>query len=579
MGAAKRSDKRNESSTKRLPGRSPNAGRNSGNRAMIVSPIVIVAAGVAVYANSLAATFVFDDRPHIYANERIKTVFPLGETLSGRRPLVDLTLAMNYAVGRFEPAGYHAFNGVVHVLAALTLFAMVRRILTHRDPKPPSLWSEPTAPAAIITVLWIVHPLQTQSVTYVIQRGESMLGLFYLLTLYCAIRGMSDSARPLPWFAASIATCALGMATKAVAITAPAAVFLYDWLIVTRSPALTLRRRWPLYLGLISTTLVLVACGVAQGVLASEPRADVNVGFAVDDVSPMAYLMAQPGVLLHYLRLSVWPHPLCIDYGWPLASGWAEIVIPSAVVAALVAASVWAAWRHPRAGFAGLAFFLVLLPTSSVIPIRDPLFEHRMYLPLAAVIALAVTGGVRLARRAAARFQLSVRTMQTATLVPAGIIALALGVATVRRNFDYHSEVRLWQSATEARPQCTRAHYSLAVALGRAQRHDESLAEFRKVLEVGGDRTRADVLAQTHYHIGWVLIRNEQTEQAVEAFEHALEHDPDHVEATFELGFGLAILRDYDRADALFRRTLELDPNHAGAKDALARLAGRPERP
>lgn len=546
---------------------------------VLAAGAAIVLTGLTVYANSLSTTFVFDDRPHIFANERIKSIFPLLQTFSGRRPLVDLTLALNYAIGRFDPAGYHAFNVLIHLLSAVTLFAVLRRLLSSKEPSHDSGTAAPIWLPAVITLIWTVHPLQTQAVTYVIQRGESMMGLFYLLTLYCAMRGMGTSGRRWAWYVASVAACACGMATKAVMITAPAVVFLYDWLIETRSFTATVRRRWGLYLALASTSYVLVACGVVAGVLSTTPRHPVNVGFAMNNVTPLAYLMTQPGVILHYLWLSVWPHPLCIDYDWPLATGFAQAAVPAAIVLALIAASVWAAWRHPRIGFAALAFFLVLLPTSSFIPIRDPLFEHRMYLPLAAVIGLVAAGVWAVWRRFAASRALGRRATVASAAALTALVVIALGAGTIRRNGDYQSEVRLWQSATVARPQSTRAHYSLAVALGRAGRHEESLAEFRKVLEVGGERTRADVLAETYYHIGWVLIRNDHTKEAIEAYENALKYDPDHVESTFELGYAHAILGEYDRAAPLFRRTLELRPDHAGAREALAQLKQTSHKP
>ena len=229
-------------------------------------------ATLAAYGNSLSAGFVFDDKPHIFANDRIQSITPLSKTLSGRRPMVDLTLALNYAVGRQKPVGYHLVNVVIHLLAGLTLFALLERLLRRRDATSQQVPIPVAWLAGAITLVWLLHPVQTQAVTYVIQRGESLMGLFYLLTLYCAVRGMSHSDRRHLWYAASVMACALGMATKAVMVTAPAVVLLYDWLIETRSIKSTLRRRWGFYLGLCATWFVLVWCGVAHGILSVTPH-------------------------------------------------------------------------------------------------------------------------------------------------------------------------------------------------------------------------------------------------------------------------------------------------------------------
>ncbi len=540
---------------------------------------LLVVATFAAYSNSFSTAFVFDDKPHIFANDRILSIFPLTDTLSGRRPLVDLTLALNYAVGRQDPTGYHLVNVGIHLLAGFTLFGLLRQLLRPREPFSQQPAGSVDWLAGVIVLLWLLHPLQTQSVTYVIQRGESMMGLFYLVTLYSAVRGMRDPDRRHLWYAASTLACAFGMATKAVMVTAPAVVFLYDWLIETRSVKQTLRCRWGLYAALGATGIILVLCGVAGGVLSSTPHPKANVGFAVDNVTPMAYLMTQPGVIIYYLRLVFWPDPLCIDYGWPLVTHASGAVIPGAIVLVLLALTIWAAWRHPRVGFAGLCFFGILLPTSSFIPIRDPLFEHRMYLPLAAVLSLVVVGGAALGHKIVWRYYVSPARVHLVTAATVALIAAALGARSFVQNADYESELRLWQAATEVRPESARAHYSLAVALGRAKRYEDSLRSFRKVLQVSSDRTRRDVLAEAHYHIGWNLIRQDEAGEAVASFRRAVEYNPEHVEATLELGFGLAMMQQYEEAIEKFHRTLELAPGHVKAEEYLTDVEAAQRRP
>lgn len=538
------------------------------NRGTILWCLVALAAVTgAVYSNSLSGAFVFDDRPHIFGNERTTTIFPLSTTLSGRRPIVDLTLAINRGVGGLDPVGYHLVNLVIHLLSGLTLFALLRQLGAGRAKTDVAHAGTPVGFPFAVALLWLVHPLQTQSVTYVIQRGESMMGLFYLLTLLTASRGMGGTSKRRWWLSASVVACALGMATKGVMVTAPCLVLLYDWVLVTHSLRDSLRIRWGYYLCMAGTLSTLVLCGVASGVLATSGRPHANVGFAVSGVSPTEYLFTQPGVLLHYLRLVVWPHPLCIDYGWDLVTRLSGCAIPGTLILVMLGASVWMCRRRPLAGFAGLSFFILLAPTSSIVPIRDPLFEHRMYLPLAAVLGLLVALLPLVTRKWLAQWP-PTRTRAVSVLLLTLLTSL-LGIRTVRRNADYHSEIAIWEQATEARPRNARAHYSLAVALGRAKRFPESQQAFRRAIEVSDERTRPDVLGEAHYHIGWSQIRQERPEEAIAAFRRALASNPDHVEATFELGFALAMLGRYEEADEALERTLALNPNHAQAKQAL----------
>ncbi|MGB2985536.1 MAG: glycosyltransferase family 39 protein, partial [Phycisphaerae bacterium] len=232
-------------------------------------PLLVILAGLAAYANSFSSAFVLDDVKHIDDNPRILKVFPLSKTLGGRRPVVDLSLAVNYRFGQQEdrgpdPWGFHAFNLTVHLLAGLALFGVVRRTLL-REPFRNSVARAAPWIALIVALIWVVHPLQTQSVTYIIQRGESLMGFFYLLTLYCVIRG-ADSPRGTWWYVAAVVCCTFGMGSKGVMVTAPLMVLLYDCIFISRSLVETLRRRWGLYVGLAATLIVLFACGVVGGV-------------------------------------------------------------------------------------------------------------------------------------------------------------------------------------------------------------------------------------------------------------------------------------------------------------------------
>ena len=172
----------------------------------MLSPLLVMVAGLLAYHNSFTSPFIYDDELSILTNPTIRHLWPIWQVLSPPhrggftvegRPIINLSLAINYALGGYDVWGYHALNLTIHVLAGLTLYGVVRRTL-HRPRLRERFGATANGLALATAVLWTVHPLQTASVTYIIQRAESLMGLFYLLTLYGFIRGV-ESQRPRPW--------------------------------------------------------------------------------------------------------------------------------------------------------------------------------------------------------------------------------------------------------------------------------------------------------------------------------------------------------------------------------------------
>ena len=198
-------------------------------------PVLVIAAGLFAYHDSFTGAFVFDDVPSIPENATIRHLWPIWQCLSPPhgdrvtvegRPLINLSLALNYALGGYNVWGYHALNLTVHILAGLTLLGIVRRTLLQPALRE-RFGTAANELALVVALLWTLHPLQTESVTYIIQRAESIVGLFYLLTVYCFIRAV-DSPQCRLWYSLSVAACALGMASKEVMVSAPVMVLLYD---------------------------------------------------------------------------------------------------------------------------------------------------------------------------------------------------------------------------------------------------------------------------------------------------------------------------------------------------------------
>ena len=385
---------------------------------------------------------------------------------------------------------YHAGNLLIHLLAALTLFGIVRRTLLLpmlRD----RFAGTSTGLATAAALIWALHPLQTESVTYIVQRAESLMGLCYLLTLYGVIRGAS-SERPRPWYAAAVAACVLGMGAKEVMATAPIVVLLYDRAFLSGSFRETFRRRGALYLGLAATWALL-------GALMLLYQGAGGAGFGISTVAPWRYALTQPGVILYYLRLSFWPQPLCLDYSWPLATEFRQAAPEAIALAALLAATAWAVVRRPALGFLGAWFFLILAPTSSVMPIDDACFEHRMYLSLAAPVVAAVVGVCLAAERLSRRPGESQEARKRLAFGIAALLALCaaagLGAMTLRRNAQYRSEFSIWEDTVHKRPENPRAWGNLGDAYVNASRYDEAIRSCDTALESSRTPPRLTVTA------------------------------------------------------------------------------------
>lgn len=513
----------------------------------------LAAAAAAAYGRTFAVPFLFDDEPSITRNATLRhlatALVPPADATVGGRPLLNLSLALNYAVSGTSVWSYHAANLAIHVLAGLTLFGIVRRTLVRR-------WGAHALPAAFCSaLLWTLHPLLTESVTYVVQRAECLMGLLYLLTVYCVMRGAeADGPGRRIWYPLGIAACALGMATKEVMASAPLVVLLYDRTFLSGGFREALRRRARLYLGLAATWLVLAASVYSTGGRAA------TVGFG-SGVSAGQYALTQLPAVVHYLRLCFWPHPLIFDYGAVLALPSSWTVLSALVVAGLAAATLWCLVRRPAIGFLGASFFVILAPSSSFIPVvTETVAEHRMYLALAPVVVLAVVALHRWLPRAAWPVCL--------------LLAAGLFWGTWERNGTYRSAEALWADTAARVPLNDRALYNLGCAQqalpGRLQ---DAASSYERAVRIRPGNSSA------HCNLGNTLRSLGRTPQAVAEYEEALRLSPGIPEAENGLGNALLSLDRVPEAVGHFEKALLLNPGyteaHNGLGCALAKVRGR----
>ncbi len=549
---------------------------------IILAAIAICLAVVAAYHDSFSGPFIFDDEPAVLDNPTIRQLWPVWSplvpppemTVSGR-PLANLTLAVNYAISRNRPWSYHAFNLLVHLLAALTLFGVVRRALVQTGggrttacignpgkPAPPraSRPGQPQAPAPArpddftflalaIALLWALHPLQTEAVTYVIQRVESLMSLFFLLTFYCFIRSV-ESARPLPWQVCAVAACFLGATTKEVIAVAPVLVLLYDRTFIAGSFLEALRRRWRVHASLAFTWMILAAMVATTGW-----DRNGTSGFDIG-VSPTDYWLTQFEAVTRYLWLSFWPHPLVFEYG-TIWAHHAAAVLPYAIVLVPLAVAVLVALRRwPAQGFLGAWFFAILAPTS-IMPGRiQMIVEHRMYLPVAALIVLVSVA-------VASRFG------------RAGIVALlawaaALGCLTESRNTVYQTARSLWTDTVARRPDNDRARNNLGNALVDEGLITNAIAEYQTALRL------RPTYPEAHSNLGNALLTAGRVAESIAECQEALKLQPAYAKAHNNLANALLEAGRLPEALSHYRTAVELKPgdpkNHYNLGNAWTKM-------
>ncbi len=532
---------------------------------------------VAVYCQSLNAPFIFDDNATILANDSIVALWPPVGSVehpgplrppaplpTAGRPLVNLSLAVNYLLGGSAPAGYHVVNVLIHFGSALLLWAIVRRTLCL--PHFAGRFESSASWLALgVSLVWALHPLQTEAVVYTTQRTELMVAMFYLVTLYCSLRywcADGFSTQRAIWLTLAVVACLAGMASKEVMVSAPVIVLLFERTFIAGSMSKALRRSWPLYAGLASTWLLLLLLNM------NGPRGD-SAGFQ-GGPSLISYWLTQSQVLLMYLKLVVWPAPLLVHYQLPYLQTFAEAwmyVVPALL---LVIVTLVLLWRNQPAGFLGACVFAILAPTSVVPIITEVAAERRMYLPLAALVVLFVVGSY-LVVQSLLRRSVSARQSPTGSRLPSAltvsavfVVALMCGVVSTKHLSAYNDPISLWREVIWHEPNNFVAHGNLGGLLVVDDNcQTEAIEELRTALSLKPDYP--DALA----NLGLGLTHIGRLPEAIDVLQRALKLQPDYTVALNDLGIAYVHAGRLPEAVATLEAVLAHQPDNFNALNNL----------
>jgi hypothetical protein len=529
--------------------------------------LLVAVLAAAVYLNALRNPFIYDDYGTVLRN--LSIVAPSDLTALIRympfRPVVNVSYAIDRMVWGFRPFGFHLTNVVLHAAAAVLLFALVRRMI--RDARgrredaagdrddPAETWGALTGAS-----LFAVHPMMSEAVGYVSGRSELLCGGFMLATMLLTRAAIapgrpSDGTTPTgagTWvlIAGAVTSGILALLSKEVAASLPMLLLAYDWLILPGAPA-EKRRRLPVFAALT----ILVAAGAIYRV-----RTLGGADAAMSE-SPVLALLTQLIVIWRYLRLLAIPIGQSIMHGVHVVTGVSD---PLGIVAlGGLLALAWFAVRLRRASpvvtWGILWFVLALAPSSSVVVLREPMAEHRVYVASAGLFAAVGWVAFALSRSTSAG---SPRWFAGAVTA----VVLTLSALTIARNAVWRSPVNVWREALAHAPDKWEPHYALGDALREAGACAAAIPEYEAVL-----RAR-DTHRDARTNLGICLAETGRLTDAEAAFEAVIRADPTFARAYTNLA-GVAVLQGKpDVARDRYLRAIEVDPRNVNARMQLARL-------
>lgn len=480
-----------------------------------LAALFVVGCTLAAFLNSLDGEFLMDDHLEIVDNPMMDSPWPpwrvmfIGYSLPSR-PLPYLTFAIDHSLWGKRPFGYHLTNLAIHVSAALALFFLTRTTLSSprlRD----TFGHHAEILAATIASLWAVHPLNTQAVTYIYQRMESLAAMLCLISL-AAFANAVKRQWNVRWLAISVAASAAAMLTKETAVVLPLLIASYDWLFSGDQPPSAGRRRW-YYAALCSTWLILGAQMVLQAGLYHHT--------GVYAVSPLDYFLTQPSVILYYLRLAFWPTGLCFDLNWTVLKNWSDILPSLLLMTAFGLAVAYGLVRRKAWAWPGAAFLLALAPSSSFLPLGQIAVEYRMYLALAAVAAMVVLGSYAAIRK----WTPSGASRTTILRGAAGLAFAMIGVLIVltqARNQLYATPGGIWLDVIEHGTGGTRALWNIAIDCDRHHGFDAAIKYADEVIRLNPD-------FEVYEHIVARRLREGDTANAERYLRHAVATQADQI--------------------------------------------------
>lgn len=556
------------------------------SRLVFLGIILIFLLGIILYSGILHAPFVLDDFNSIVENESTRSVTQSLKNILNNRYLAIFSFAFNYWLGGLNPFGYHLINNLIHSFNALLVYYLV--ILTFRTPyfriqnsegrhplsdSPIHRFSSTSGGQAHLPLfiafsaafIFVSHPIQTQAVTYIVQRATSMATMFYLLSLVMYIKFRIQDKKSLvhraSWimYLCSLLFAIFAMKTKEIAFTLPVVITLYEFSFFNKSPnaerrMLNLRRF--LYLLPILFTLLIIPLSMLNFRAPVETiTQDIDIrSRETFNITRTDYLLTQFRVVVTYLRLLILPINQNLDYRSPVYHSFfdLQVFLSFLFLLAIFGLAVYLFYKSRRthyasrlAAFGIFWFFITLSVESSFIPIRDVIVEHRLYLPSIGFFIAAVLS---------AEYLFPNIRLKTALMAA---IVLALSVGAYSRNTSWKDPQLLWEDVIAKAPNNARAYNNLGVELKNKGEYDKAIEQFEKSLKADKNYT------SVYFNLGDVQYRLGNYEDAVVYLKKALTlklNQQLHLDVLNKLGRTYSAMGQTESAIDAFKEAIKVYP-------------------
>ncbi|MEW6109105.1 MAG: tetratricopeptide repeat protein [Nitrospirota bacterium] len=545
---------------------------------LLLGLVGIIFIGALIYSNILDAPFFFDDYSAIVDNDKIKNLKTSLADISDNRYLTNLTFAINYALGGLKPFGYHALNNLIHIINALLVYYLV--ILTFRTPHLSNSQASAQFIAFSSAFVFIAHPIQTQAVTYIAQRPAILSTLFYLLSLVMYVKGrlsliqkpeIKGHAIMLIFFIISCFSAVLAMKSKEIAFTLPVIAVLYEFFFFNNDTGkkkniFLFPKRFLYLIPLLLTMLIipLAMIDLAKPIASFGDNIDA-ISRETANISRSDYLMTEFRVIITYLRLLIFPFKQSIDYSYPIYHSFftPSVFMSFLLLSGLLGIAIYLFYASRKGhkdwrliSFGIFWFFITLSIESSIIPIRDVIFEHRLYLPSAGFFMASVS---------LIDYSLCQKRIKIIIII---VFIVLLSAGTYSRNILWKDPQALWEDVLTKFPQNVRANNSLGVIYKEQGDFEKAAEKFKKILDINS------IYVPAYYNLGDIQYRLGNHRDAIAFFKKALELGPSYhfrLDTLTSLAVTYSEMGDDDNALETFKKAASLFPEVVTTHNNLGR--------